>query len=645
MVEVSKSRFASAAKSGKTVGKAVSAQDTEATERLKRSVAACLRAVGGRRDLLVTYTPLAYAQGGAIAGQQARLPLPATKVDAEALSRLRGTADALGLRLRHHDSRLHQKRMPQQDEAREIYNALEQVRVESLGAQRLPGAGQNIAEAVNLRYAAESYDQLREATAVPLADILRMAAYRRFGSVPVGPVGRHLLDIGGDKVAAVEAFLQQMEGCLENQEAFARATRQMLAALNLELPEPPESETEEEEQSDENADSQSRPEESPENKPQESDGKGEQGTDEQSASAPATPDEQSGEGESSPDDDTMAVPGGDSEDPAGDQQAMQPRQGHNSGFATDYQIYTGEFDQESEADQLCDPEELTRLRFTLDQQLGHLQGVVSRLANRLQRRLMAQQRRSWDFDLEEGILDAARLARIVANPTHSLSYKWEKETEFRDTVVTLLIDNSGSMRGRPISVAAMTADILARTLERCSVKVEILGFTTSQWKGGKAREKWLREGKPAHPGRLNDLRHIIYKGADMPWRRVRRNLGLMLKEGILKENIDGEALLWAHRRLLGRPEQRRILMVVSDGAPVDDSTLSVNHSNYLEQHLREVIGWIETRSPVRLMAIGIGHDVTRYYRRAVTIMDAEELGGTVLRQLAEMFDEDVQSWR
>jgi cobaltochelatase CobT len=306
----------------------------------------------------------------------------------------------------------------------------------------------------------------------------------------------------------------------------------------------------------------------------------------------------------------------------------------------DYKAFTERFDETVGAEDLCDAEELTRLRAYLDQQLTHLQGAVTKLANRLQRRLMAQQNRAWDFDQEEGMLDSARLSRVVANPTHALSYKIERDTDFRDTVVTLLIDNSGSMRGRPISLAAICADILARTLERCAVKVEILGFTTRAWKGGQSRERWLAEGRPAKPGRLNDLRHIVYKTADAPWRRARKNLGLMMREGLLKENIDGEALLWAHGRLVMRPEDRRILMVISDGAPVDDSTLSVNSGNYLERHLRQVIGWIEGRSPVELIAIGIGHDVTRYYNRAVTIMDAEQLGGTMVEQLARLFEEN-----
>jgi cobaltochelatase CobT len=308
-----------------------------------------------------------------------------------------------------------------------------------------------------------------------------------------------------------------------------------------------------------------------------------------------------------------------------------------------YRAYTAEFDEVVDAQELCDPDELARLRLMLDQQLASLQGMIARLANRLQRRLLAKQTRAWEFNLDEGLLDAARLARIVANPSHSLSFKQEKETTFRDTVVTLLIDNSGSMRGRPISVAAIGADILARTLERCGVKVEILGFTTRMWKGGQSRERWIADSKPANPGRLNDLRHIVYKSADTPWRRARKNLGLMLREGILKENIDGEALIWAHNRLLARAEERRILMVISDGAPVDDSTLSVNPGNYLERHLRQVIEFIESRTPVELIAIGIGHDVTRYYRKAVTIVDAEQLGGVMLEKLAELFDEEVSA--
>ncbi|MCG8511283.1 MAG: cobaltochelatase subunit CobT, partial [Rhodospirillales bacterium] len=349
----------------------------------------------------------------------------------------------------------------------------------------------------------------------------------------------------------------------------------------------------------------------------------------------------SDDGDFSDAEDEQFLSGDGDEEPAGPSQFDDDWARNNIGESTRYRPFTTRFDEIIDADALCDPEELARLRHQLDQQLSHLQGVVSRLANRLQRRLMARQTRSWEFDLEEGLLDAGRLSRVVVDPLHPLSFKQERDTDFRDTVVTLLIDNSGSMRGRPITVAAMSADILARTLERCGVKVEILGFTTKAWKGGESREKWVDGGKTKNPGRLNDLRHIVYKSADEPWRRARKNLGLMLREGLLKENIDGEALLWAHSRLLWRPEQRRILMVISDGAPVDDATLSANPGNYLEQHLRDVIEWIETRSPVELTAIGIGHDVTRYYRRAVTIADAEELGGTMMKNLTDLFDEDA----
>jgi len=350
-------------------------------------------------------------------------------------------------------------------------------------------------------------------------------------------------------------------------------------------------------------------------------------------------DDQEGEGQEQREDDfedAEGEPGEESED------GMMPVR-PNRPFADlapqfDYKAWTSQYDEVIAATELCDAEELTRLRSYLDQQLVHLQSTVSKLANRLQRRLMAQQNRSWDFDQEEGLLDAARLARVIINPMQSLSYKIERDTEFKDTVVTLLIDNSGSMRGRPISIAAISADILARTLERCGVKTEILGFTTRAWKGGQARESWLAAGRPPQPGRLNDIRHIVYKQADEPWRRAKTNLGLMMREGLLKENIDGEALLWAHGRLIARPEDRKILMVISDGAPVDDSTLSVNSGSYLERHLRQVIGWIEGRSPVELIAIGIGHDVTRYYARAVTIMDADQLGGTMIEQLAALFD-------
>jgi cobaltochelatase CobT len=437
----------------------------------------------------------------------------------------------------------------------------------------------------------------------------------------------------------VRSDLIQLAKVMDSQTDYARVVRKLLTDLEVDLG------AESADASDNEGNS-----EGDRNKDDMDETRGEDG-EKQSGEAQATMQGQPGdagqEGEES-----GALAEADSDTIAGTGEEESPRPGRprrpefdrrNDRGEPPYRAYTREFDEVVAAETLCDPDELTRLRQLLDQQLLHLQGVIAKLANRLQRRLLAKQSRAWDFDLEEGLLDSARLSRVVVNSMYPLSYKVEKDTEFRDTVVTLLIDNSGSMRGRPITVAAMSADILARTLERCGVKVEVLGFTTRMWKGGQSREKWIAAGKPANAGRLNDLRHIIYKAADAPWRRSRKNLGLMLREGILKENIDGEALLWAHERLLARTEQRRILMVISDGAPVDDSTLSVNPGNYLEKHLREVIDWIETRSPIELLAIGIGHDVTRYYRRAVTIIDAEQLGGVVMEQLAALFEEDAKA--
>ena len=424
--------------------------------------------------------------------------------------------------------------------------------------------------------------------------------------------------------ARIGSDFSELEANIGDQEAFARTLDKVLVHLDL-------IDLEDDSEGDEQVS-----EEAPEEQEDDSDDEGDTSETSESQEGDDDFDEQDDEGPEQAEDDSMA--GDDDEDLP--ESERRRRQADGEGSQVRYTAYNSEFDEVVDAVELCELEELTRLRQHLDQQLAHLQGIIGRLANRLQRRLMAKQSRSWEFDLEEGLLDAARLARVVINPTHALSYKMEHETEFRDTIVTLLIDNSGSMRGRPIAVAAMSADILARTLERCGVKVEILGFTTRAWKGGLSREKWLADGKPPTPGRLNDLRHIIYKSADLPYRRARKSLGLMLREGLLKENIDGEALLWAHNRMLGRSEQRRILMVISDGAPVDDSTLSVNPGNYLENHLRSVIEWIETKSPVDIVAIGIGHDVTRYYRRAVTLMDAEQLGGTMMESLAELFEED-----
>ena len=615
---------------------AFGAHDEAPTELVKRATTAVLRTLGGKPDVTVTYA----AGNAALRGTQARLPLPPRRMTAEDLSALRGASDAVALRLRYHDDAVHQRRMPHAQEAKDIYNAIAQARVEAIGSNMMAGVAQNLGAALEARYRAEGYATYTKREQVPVAEALRLLAREQFSGEPVPPSAKAALETWrGDLEGKVGRRLKKMSEALGDQKTFARGLRELIAALSIEDMdiEPPEDEEEDSEKQESQGGKQNQAEKQQDGEQSES-SEGESGE----ASAGEAEGQSSEEGEEQ-EGQAMMVPGQGSDEPSGPTRHRPPNLANmrNEPQAAAYQAYTTAFDQIVETDELCDADELARLRHQLDQQLAHLQGVVGRLANRLQRRLMAKQTRAWEFDLEEGMLDAGRLARIVANPLHSLSFKQEKDTDFRDTVVTLLIDNSGSMRGRPISVAAMSADILARTLERCGVKVEILGFTTRAWKGGQSREKWVTEGKKPSPGRLNDLRHIIYKAADTPWRRARRSLGLMLREGILKENIDGEALLWAHDRLIRRSEQRRILMVISDGAPVDDSTLSVNSGSYLERHLRDVIAFIEENSPVDLVAIGIGHDVTRYYRRAVTIMDAEELGGTMMSQLADLFDEET----
>jgi cobaltochelatase CobT len=468
---------------------------------------------------------------------------------------------------------------------------------------------------------------------LPLVTALSLLARDRMDPASVPESAQKILDLWRDTLGQeAERALTELASSRADQTTYTRAARKLLAALDL-----AEAETDSAEDDESDGGEDGGEETSQQDNSGDSDGESQSEENAMLAAQPEMAEGDAVEQDSEDDSDSQDASAETDDAPAGPQQR---RAAAATDDATSYRAFTRQFDEEVSADALCDPEELSRLRQQLDQQLQHLHAVVAKLANRLQRRLLAQQTRAWEFDLEEGMLDSARLSRIIVDPLLALTYKRERDTDFRDTVVTLLIDNSGSMRGRPITVAAMCGDILARTLERCAVKVEVLGFTTRAWKGGQSRESWVAAGKPALPGRLNDLRHIIYKAADTPWRRARKNLGLMLREGLLKENIDGEALLWAYRRLLARPEHRRILMVISDGAPVDDSTLSVNSGNYLERHLRDVIRDIEARELVELIAIGIGHDVTRYYRRAVTIVDAEELGGTMMRKLTELFDED-----
>ena len=603
-----------------------------ALDELRRATAAAARAIGRTGELDVEFV----AESPGASGRTVRVSRPDPSLPYQQVVCARGQADSAALKLRHHDAALHARHAPRSAQARQVFNVLEQARCEALGARAMAGVAINLDAALDARVESLGLDRLGDAERAPLPEVLGLLAREAMlGQLPP-PAAVKVLEHWRAKLEGmVGADLSELSRCAGDQRAYARAMRELLRSLGF----PDEqADPEQDESNDDESESDGDPSALDE---------GETGDSDDPASESmegAEMREGAGEDEADAGDADSLDPGslefGDEDTETPGETIWRPQPGSNLPDRDQYHAYCTDYDETVDAAQLCEPDELSRLRAHLDQQLSHLQSVIGKLANRLQRRLLAKQVRSWEFDLEEGYLDTARLARVVANPAHALSYKMEKETGFRDTVVSLLIDNSGSMRGRPIVVAAMSADILARTLERCAVKVEILGFTTRAWKGGQSRERWLAQGKRPNAGRLNDLRHIIYKSADQPWRRARRSLGIMLREGLLKENIDGESLLWAHQRLIARPEQRRILMVISDGAPVDDSTLSVNPSNYLERHLRQVIEYIERQSPVELLAIGIGHDVTRYYQRAVTLVDAEQLGGVVMEQLAELFDAD-----
>ncbi|MGX5845839.1 cobaltochelatase subunit CobT [Mesorhizobium sp. PL10] len=597
----------------------------------KRAVTVCMRAIAGDKEFEVGFAK----DRPALAGSRARLPELPKKASKEDIAITRGLGDSMALKRACHDQRIHTKLAPEGKLARSIYDAVEQARVEAIGSRAMQGVADNIGSMLEDKYAKANLVDVKDKADAPIEEALALMVREKLTGRPIPKSGERLVDLWRPWVEEkAKADLDGLSAKLGDQQAFARVVRDMLASMEMAEELGDDQETEDSEDNDENQ---------PQGEEQSEEGGEDDSGSEQSQSEDAeasADDEQSSETEASDAtaDDLSDDDDADAETPGEARRNDNPFT--NLPKEIDYKVFTTAFDETVGAEELCEEEELDRLRAFLDKQLANLSGVVGRLANRLQRRLMAQQNRSWDFDLEEGYLDPARLVRVVIDPMQPLSFKQERDTKFRDTVVTLVLDNSGSMRGRPITVAATCADILARTLERCGVSVEILGFTTRAWKGGQAREKWLKDGKPPNPGRLNDLRHIIYKSADHPWRRARRNLGLMMREGLLKENIDGEALLWAHNRLIARPEQRKILMMISDGAPVDDSTLSVNPGNYLERHLRAVIELIETRSPVELLAIGIGHDVTRYYRRAVTIVDAEELAGAMTEQLASLFAEE-----
>jgi cobaltochelatase CobT len=601
---------------------------TEKIDLFRRALAGATRAIAKDAEAEIVFA----SDMTPASGKTARVPSPGPGLEPRLVAEARGAADSAALRLRYHDARLHARTAPIDSEARAVFDALETARVEALGGRAMGGVRENLAQLTEVRVRSDAIVRARTAEEVPLSTAVALIARERLtGQAPpqAAAAGLKLIAPWIEEKAAPE--LDALALTLDDQAAFAKLSRRLLQDLDLAAAEEPAEEPPEEAGDDsegEEGGSEDKAEQGDEGTPGGGDVemRGEE-VEDQDSEGGSSEEYEAGEEETSAGDDL------------GDSVFASPsRRNWELSPPTDYKAFTTRFDEIVEAEELCDEEELGRLRAYLDQQMGGLQTVVTRLANRLQRRLMAQQARSWDFDQEEGILDAARLARVVVNPRHALSFKVERDTEFKDTVVSLLIDNSGSMRGRPIAIAAICGDILARTLERCGVQTEILGFTTRGWKGGQSREAWLSAGRPPNPGRLNDLRHIVYKRADEPYRHARRNLGLMMREGLLKENIDGEALLWAHNRLIGRPEERRILMVISDGAPVDDSTASANGGSYLERHLRQVIEWIEKRSTVELIAIGIGHDVTRYYERAVTIMDADQLAGAMVEQLANLFE-------
>jgi cobaltochelatase CobT len=613
-----------------TSNKGKSAGREAPTEPFKRAVTSCLRAIARQPELEVTFA----AERPGLAPGKARLPEPPRKLSKRDAAIVRGHADSIALRLACHDPKVHRKQMPGNMQARGIFDAVEQARVEAIGARRMSGVAKNLTAMLDDHFHRGKYDEITDRADAPLADALAMLVRERLTGLAPPAAAKKVVDLWRPLIETKAGNpLDRLDEVIEDQRKFADIVHDLLDALEL-------GDRQDSDQDDDQDDNEEgEQDQSGADGTPDGDSQQEMSAEQVEASSEETA--ESAEAAQSQASDTFEDGDVGEDEQPGD--TTRPPSRGNEPRGPEYHAFAPRFDEVVAAEDLCDHEELERLRSYLDKQLAHLQGVVARLANRLQRRLMAQQNRAWDFDLEEGMLDPARLTRVVTDPMHPLSFKHEKEATFRDTVVTLLLDNSGSMRGRPITVAATCADILARTLERCGVKVEILGFTTRAWKGGQSREAWLAAGKPANPGRLNDLRHIIYKSADAPWRRARKNLGLMMREGLLKENIDGEALDWAHKRLLGRPEQRKILMMISDGAPVDDSTLSVNPGNYLERHLRHIIEEIETRSPVQLIAIGIGHDVTRYYRRAVTIVDAEELGGAITEKLAELFSETSEA--
>ena len=598
-------------------------KNKSSTETVKKALSETTRAISKKSDLNVNFE----SETNKHDQTNVQLSRISNKKTKNEILNARGESDAQALFIRYHDKKIDQKYAPQGDIALNLFNEMEQARCEAIGGIIYPGAAKNIENNVEKK-SKKFFENSEPNKKFPLQDSLTLLIKKKASNLKLSENSEKGLKMWEDFILneSKSNFIKIIES-ISNQEEFAKLSRNIIKDLGY---------------GDQLGDDPNK-EDNAENDNQKDESNSTENSDENDNAEQQLPDEVEELVSESTTSDDLSV-----EEEVNEVESQEEsnedennRKMTNTFFSEadpNYKVFTNIYDEEILAENLADEEELTKLRVYLEQQLDQVKGAVSRLANKLQRRLQAQQNRSWKFDLEEGFLDASRLARIITNPTTPLTYKQESEIDFKDTVVTLLIDNSGSMRGRPISIAAICAEIIASTLERCQVKCEILGFTTRAWKGGKSREDWLSKDRPNNPGRLNDLRHVIYKQADVPLRRAKLNLGLMMKEGLLKENIDGEALEWANKRLSKRSESRKILMVISDGAPVDDSTLSVNSSNYLENHLKNVITMIEKRGLIEVIAIGIGHDVTRYYQNAITITDIEQLAGAMTEQLARLFD-------
>ena len=585
-------------------------------ERFKSAICSAVKVIAGNGDLEIKFGKNAEPKNNYLC-----LPEINKLSTLEDYIYIRAKADSAALKIKYTDKKIYSKNQPKGKMAKTLYAIAEKIRYEKIGSNRLKGIKNNLVQSYENSIKNKKNEITTDLSSETVAEAFELYLRTHFFNIKQNTITKKILNNWQsifDK--NLKQGIQQLKGHINDQNKFNLITSQLISNLELE-----ETDTTEENEKNKEApnDSGQTDKTTEENNPFN------QESAEQELELNMMENNLLSVNEN---DDTKE---NEAEDENGIPSPLKSK--YNNLKKNKYNIFTSEFDEIAKAEDLENINEITKLRQSLDQQLTSLQNFISKLANKLQRQLMAKQNRSWEFDLEEGTLDSSKLTRIIMDPLHPVSYKKEKNTEFKDTIVTLLIDNSGSMRGRPISVAAICADILSRTLERCSVKVEILGFTTKNWKGGKSREKWNLENKPFAPGRLNDLRHIIYKSADVPWRQSKKNIGLMLKEGLLKENIDGEAILWAFKRILKRKEERKILMVISDGAPVDDSTLSVNSGDYLEKHLKNTVRWIEDNSDVEILAVGIGHDVTRYYNKAIKIADVQDLGDVMINQLTELF--------